>query len=962
MAFPHPFRPYQVLALDAFRRAHAAGDGRIYVTMPPGSGKTIVGLEVVRHLGRPALVLGPTSAIVGQWVLEWAAFAPALVRASSAADLSSPVTALTYQSIAVLDRHADEDAADPGGDTVVAGHEPPVHRVASIAQERNRRRRLVAQGGDREAVLGLLHPNGRAIVERFAAEGPVTLVLDECHHLLDLWGNVLEAVLEALPDGSTVVGLTATPPSDLGEREAALYRRLFGGSADFEIVTPAVVKDGYLAPYAELAYLTRPTPAEEAWIERQQQRFDDLLHDLMDPGFATTPFGAWFATRILRRTSADGAPVGWSTLERDDPALARAALRRLWATGEAVPAGAHLREEHRRPPEAADWIALLDGYVRDVLDPSTERVDAIAREQVRRALPTIGYVLTRRGIRASTSVVDRVLGVSAAKAEAAVRILNAEEAVLRDRLRAVVLCDFETAGRESRAATDGVLDRGAGSAAGALRALVADRATARLNPVLVSGRSVACSLATAVDMVEFARKDPYLAEVFEGYDALGAPQTPGTRPGWDDIVQVAPVHPGWTSGRWVPLVTAFFEAGRSRCLVGTRALLGEGWNAPCANVLVDLGAATTSTSVQQVRGRTLRLDPADSGKVADNWDVVCVAEGHIRGDADYRRFVRKHQSYFALCATGEIESGVSHVDPTLSPYGPPPAASFDALAERMLARPAQRGDTRAAWRVGEPYRDVPVQTLRVRMTRSPGLPGRRLLRAAPETGGASPVAIAVGGAAIAAAALGAGALGSLPLVGLAAAGALGGGTALASLRAVRGRLARLAPRDTLEDMGRALADAMAATGLVAPRLGAGAVRVLPQPDGYYRCFLDGASTDEAGRFAEALEELVSPLWDPRAIISRRVEAPPAGLAATLGVVVRRVVTRGRGAPQVWHAVPRILAGRKDRIAAFEAAWSRWVSEDAHALPARDPRAEVVLALRTGDDPFGVETQLRTLWT
>jgi hypothetical protein len=201
-----------------------------------------------------------------------------------------------------------------------------------------------------------------------------------------------------------------------------------------------------------------------------------------------------------------------------------------------------------------------------------------------------------------------------------------------------------------------------------------------------------------------------------------------------------------------------------------------------------------------------------------------------------------------------------------------------------------------------------------------------------------------------------------PLGGLAVAGVLGGGSAVASLRAAHERLARLAPRDTLEDMGRALADAMAATGLLDEGLGAGAVRVLPQPDGYYRCFIAGAPAEASGRFAEALEELVSPLWDPRAIIPRRVEAAPDGLAATLGVVMRSALARGRGAPQVWHAVPSALARRKDRLAAFEAAWSRWVSPGAQALSARDPQAAVVLALRTGDDPFRVETQLRTLWT
>ncbi len=951
-AFRHPFRPYQLRALEAFERARATGDTRIYLTMPPGSGKTVTGLEIARRIGRPALVLAPTSAIVGQWLEEWATFEPVVVAASASPDLASPLTVLTYQSIAVLDR----GAAGPGDDTDAAAADRTPH-------DRRRRRVLVARGGDPDAVLGLLHPNGRAIVDRLASLGPVTLVLDECHHLLELWGHILEAVLGVLPAGSTVVGLTATPPGDLGEREATLYRQLFGSGADFEIVTPAVVKDGHLAPYQELACLVRPTPAEEGWIARQQERFDELLRNLMDPGFASTPFWAWFATRILRRESVDGAPVGWATIERDDPDLARAALRRLWATDQPAPSGAHVREEHRRLLEASDWIALLDAYVRDVLDPSPERVDAIAREQVRRALPAIGYVLTRRGIRASTSVVDRVLGVSAAKADAAVRILAAEEAVLGSRLRAVVLCDFETAGWDTRTATDGVLDPGAGSAAGVLRTLLADGRAARLRPVLVSGRTVACARSTAVDLVALAQTDPELAPAFEGYDVLSGGVAGGD---WEDVVAIDPGHPAWTSRRWVPLVTAFFEEGGSRCLVGTRAMLGEGWNSRRANVLVDLGAATTSISVQQVRGRTLRLDPDDATKVADNWDVVCVAEGHVRGDADYRRFVRKHRAYFALGATGEIESGVSHVDPALSPYGPPPAASFEALAESMLARVGRRASVREAWRIGEPYRDVPVETVRVRLGTTPGLPGRRLFRAelGPGEGGAGagPRGIAAGGGAVATGVLAVGAVLGAPIVGLAAAGILGGGAAVASLRAARARLARLAPRDTLEDMGRAVADAMAGTGLVAKGLGADAVRVVPQPDGYYRCFLAEASDVDSGRFATALEELVSPLWDPRAIIPRRVEAVPEGLAATLGVLVRTALAQGRGAPEVWHAVPAALAGRKDRLAAFEVAWSRWVSPGAHALPSRDPRAQAVLALRTGDDPFRVETQLRTLWT
>jgi superfamily II DNA or RNA helicase len=97
----------------------------------------------------------------------------------------------------------------------------------------------VARGGERAELLGLLHPNGRALVERLKGRGPWTLVLDECHHLLEMWGYLVRALIDELGEATevAVVGLTATPPGAMSAREAALYHELFG-RADFEVPTP----------------------------------------------------------------------------------------------------------------------------------------------------------------------------------------------------------------------------------------------------------------------------------------------------------------------------------------------------------------------------------------------------------------------------------------------------------------------------------------------------------------------------------------------------------------------------------------------------------------------------------------------------------------------------------------------------------------------------------------------------
>ena len=110
----------------------------------------------------------------------------------------------------------------------------------------------------------------------------------------------------------------------------------------------------------------------------------------------------------------------------------------------------------------------------------------------------------------------------------------------------------------------------------------------------------------------------------------------------------------WCPRVYVAMITDLFQRGVTRCLVGTRGLLGEGWDANKVNVLIDLTTVTTSMTVNQLRGRSIRLDPNDPTKLADNWDVVCIAPEFSKGLDDYRRFIAKHKSLFGVTDDGAI--------------------------------------------------------------------------------------------------------------------------------------------------------------------------------------------------------------------------------------------------------------------------------------------------------------------
>lgn len=881
-AWPEGFRDYQLSMLSGIDAAFAAGQSRCWAVLPPGAGKTLVGLEAARRLGRRVVVFVPNTAIQNQWVRTWQRFGAADVAVGAERDLRHPVTVLTYQSLAVFD---DEHAAA-------------------------------------ENLLDQLHENGRALVAAMREVGPLTIVLDECHHLLEVWGRLVAELLDELT-GAAVLGLTATPQETLTHAQAQLVERLFGTPLRGASL-PAVVRSGYLAPFAELAFLVAPTPVEADYVRGQAERFTEFRSGLMDPAFASTGFLAWCDARFVVRaaTVADSdaeTGVPWAQLERQEPALAAAALRLHVAGLLALPPGARVREEHRRAPSAEDWVELLDDYVAGCLSRSADPRDAAAVAAIRAALPSIGYRLTTRGVRAAPSPVDRVLARSEAKTDGTVEILAAEAADLGPALRALILCDFETAGATVSASLAGVLEAQAGGAVQALRRLVGDARTAELEPMMLTGRTVAASPEGAAAFVKWAgEENPALALEVEVEDGIGQ------------------VRGAWSARTWVALVTRYFEAGRTRALVGTRALLGEGWDAHGVNVVVDLTGATTTGSVVQMRGRGLRLDPTWREKVTNNWTVVCVAEGHPKGAADWNRFVRKHEGHLAVAASGEIISGIGHVDPAFSPYGPPASTTFAASNAAMLVRAGRRAETRLAWKPGEPYTDELVHTIRVTARRAP-------LVAADTS--QSPEAF-----------------GARTLPGERGA-AVGAGERLrlwfAPKRAAR-TLAAAAGEPPIASLAYAVADALAHCGLSSA--GAGSVVAVVESDGTYRLHLGGVDQATSSRFVQALDELAGPIAEPRWLVPRfHLAALPVERRERRAVVRAWLFGRAPRNAVVYHTVPSPFSRGTRRLEAFTAAWNEHVSAG-RPVGAATPEGEGILVTHRGSSPLEATTALRVAWS
>ena len=709
-----PLRAYQEDLLAAVDPADGA---TLHIVAPPGAGKTLLGLALAVANGRRALVLAPTTIVRAQWAEQARRFfrvpagappdAPDGVLSDASSDAPDEIppvadappapgrrgahlTALTYQSLAVVDdsgpwqeaarrRWLDELARDGRSPARASAWLDELAASNRSAYTRGIRSRAAAVRRidelDDDAVAALLSSSAKERLDALIDDGVATIVVDECHHLRAHWAVVVQYLrrrLAAAGRAPTLIGLTATAPS----REDPSYARYHAllGEVDAEVPVPAVIRAGCLAPARELAWFTLPTPEETGFLATAGA---ELRHRIAQ--FLLAPDGVDYLLGVV----APGMPA--DALGADEPRLVRALVAGFDADPVlAAAAGAVLRRTGDYTPtplsvlavpllpeldtlDAAEELQLLARYALERLLPDQDRRGEW--NAVRETLRGFGMHLTDAGIRAGRSPVDVITAGSRAKDVAVVDILRRELAALGPRLRAVVVTDAAERSAVHRALDVLAAPGRPGAAGGARRCydvLLSDADLRALSPVLLTGREV---------RVPHGRE-----ELLERLRERTGADLPARDDGWSLRASA-----GEARAELVLAVSRLVAEGRVRLVVGTRGLLGEGWDCPAVNTLVDLTTVTTSTAVAQLRGRVMRLDASWPGKVAHTWSVTCLlpAGAGLVSSTDLDRLRRKADSTWSAAPhAGDddrpgdpvIETGLAAV------LGPARLRTLDRLA------------------------------------------------------------------------------------------------------------------------------------------------------------------------------------------------------------------------------------------------------------------------------------------
>ncbi|MGB0699515.1 MAG: DEAD/DEAH box helicase family protein [Candidatus Poseidoniaceae archaeon] len=879
IGFSGKLRPSQIAAVSVIEPQLDVQGKHLHIVAPPGSGKTVLGLYVWANLVRkPTLVLSPNSAIQAQWAARTDLFDLDGKDEYVSTDPKKPglLTSLTYQSITMPKRGGEElneaaielwienlisteeaiDDENALGWIVDLKEKNPSYYEDRLSIYRKKVRDEFSKHGN---ALWTLSESSKTNLQKLKEVGIGMIILDECHHLLHHWGRVLTEVRDYFDD-PVVLGLTATPPDfeQYLEEDAKRYQEFFG-EIDYEVPVPALVRDSNLAPYQDLALFVRPSQNELNYVAKVDEEFQALLNELyeaQDYPNAVLPIDQWVYKALEKRQSPGGKKEAWDQFSKRNGDFAHAGRAFLLNTVGSLPEGVpsppqYLLESYQN--KLAVLRPVLDRYVRHGLRRSESELDHKKAELVTQRLRMLGSQITETGIRPCASPVGRIMAYASSKTKAISTILTSEMQALGGDIRAVIITDFEKT--SATTLVEGVMDDEAGGAVAAFRQAVQCDNVDLLNPILMTGSTVLVDDDLAGDFISAANdwiNERELAITLE--DKI--------RGKYHEIVGKGK---DWIPRYYSLMITEFFQRGITKCLIGTRGLLGEGWDASRINVLIDLTTVTTSMSINQLRGRSIRLDKLWPEKVANNWDVICLAEEFTNGFSDYERFKKKHKQLYGVCDDGAIEKGVGHVHAAFTEAEPEGISEgMSVFNDDMLRRSRNRSYVRELWGIGQPFYAKPKSAVEAKL------------------GGGS-----------------------------------GGGFSFGKEKSP------WTNESLVQAISLSIVNSLIHLGMISRNCRADGGN---RGGGWVRLHLENATEEESALFATCLEEILGPMDKPRYVISRSSKfITDTWLSKIMPEVIAKFFRPVKERLVMYHTVPKVLAASAKKAEVFQRYWNEFVS-------------------------------------
>lgn len=587
LTFKFPWRTYQGEFLAHFS-THIQ-DNHLHVIAPPGSGKTLLGLEIVRQIGKKTLVLTPTLTIRNQWenrLQEFFVTEAPFTSFSFAISKPSDVTFSTYQGLHAFYKKQESEAA---------------------------------------------------FLAFFKEQGIETLVLDEAHHLKNEWWKCLYAVKQEL--NLTIVALTATPPYDSGSAEVQRYFDLCG-PIDDEIAVPDLVKAGDLCAHQDFVHFSLPDDSTINYIFAFRQKVAQLLEDIQ----ADIDFQNMLRNhRFLSQTESNLEDIYQNTTYFSSLLIYLQSVGIPIAMDKLEVLGFSKKDAVEFPKLNNEWLRILLNHLF-----FQDREGLIDHESLlkfwEKRLRKLGILKTKRIDLIGSELFYQALSTSASKLNGIMSVTQAAEKDLGENLRTVILTDYirkEYLNAKEEAVSE-INKLGVLPIFHRLRVSEVNKKTIGI----LTGSLVVVSI-TAQEELQKRHADIK----FKFTTLETDPDFVILQSGSSAQITV------------VEMITELFQDGIINILIGTKSLLGEGWDAPAINTLILASFVGSFVSSNQMRGRAIRSQQGNPNKTAVIWHLACIDPTDENKGNDYETLTRRFDAFMGISKEKPvyIESGLDRL-------------------------------------------------------------------------------------------------------------------------------------------------------------------------------------------------------------------------------------------------------------------------------------------------------------
>lgn len=645
--FKYTFRPYQDRVLKNLYTY--LQNKKVHIVAAPGSGKTILGLEIFLRLRQPVIIFAPTVTIKNQWVDR---FISSFTDFKTVPDwISTDIYNLKYFNVV----------------TYQALH--CAYKKCSIRKDKDVDTDDIIEGEVNTVTLDEIKKYD--LVSELKNKNIKTIILDEAHHLKSEWWNSLNKVVSELSD-STVISLTATPPYDSDQNEWNRYISLCG-EIDAEISVPELVKANNLCPHQDYIYFNEPTLEEKKLIDEYDNNVKEFIIRLKN----NTEF-----LEAIKNHPYILSPYQHQEQLLDNVEYYSSMLIYLNDRGVKLDKDnlSILGNKTKLPVLDNNWLEIL---LKNVI--ISDRKSYINYENI---ISEIEKELNKEGIIEQGSLsfsdnkkLENYFLNSIGKLNSISEILKLEKESLKDKLRMVVLTDYI----RKEYLEDNNMEIKKLGVIPIFKKLLNDHPDV----------DIAVLTGTMFIVPKHLEDNLFGLSYNAGIDTDKLKFKPLTINEKYSMVEI----PSSIRNKVMSLISKLFSIGEVKVIVGTKSLLGEGWDEPSINTLVLASFVGSFMLSNQMRGRAIRVN-SDPNKTANIWHLVCVAnkcENSIVDNSDFNTLKRRFTSFVGLDYDKDrIESGITRLG---SINGPFTAERIKELNDKMKWRSSDRISLINAWKV-----------------------------------------------------------------------------------------------------------------------------------------------------------------------------------------------------------------------------------------------------------------------